>query len=125
MADESVEQEEQAEYDGFATPSLVLEGSDNDKIKSGLVIDRYAKTKEQDGLMCGWWTIGLEDNLIHISLTKPVAAICDEREEWAAKMTWLKKPIDYMEGAAQPLSSQRTAKQQPIPDAETGEVKWS
>jgi len=89
---------EEVIYDGFSTPSLILESSD--KTDRGSVIDQYAKTKEQDGLLCGKWAKGMEDGLIHVWLIKPVAAICDEREEWVAKMM-LKPPIDYMpkEGA--------------------------
>ncbi|GAI77510.1 unnamed protein product, partial [marine sediment metagenome] len=84
----------EVEYNGFATPCLILEGSD--KGNRGNIIDPYAKTEEQDGLLCGEWSRGLEDGLIHIYLWKPVAALCNEREEWAAKLTSLKEPIDYM-----------------------------
>ena len=81
-------------YEGFVTPSLILEGSDTNT--KGSIIDQYAKTKDQDGLLCGKWSIGFQDGLIHIWLTKPVAAIISEREGWVMKSMLLKEPIDYM-----------------------------
>lgn len=84
---------QEVKYEGFATPSLILEGSDTSD--RGRIIDPYAKTEEQDGLICGNWSRGM-DGKIHIYLIKPVAAICDEREEWVAKQTLLKEPISYM-----------------------------
>lgn len=78
-------------YEGFATPSLILVNSD--KGSSGSIIDPYSRTDEQDGLICGYWSKGIDDCLIHIYLVKPVAALCDERQEWVAKQTLLKEPI--------------------------------
>ncbi|GAI15176.1 unnamed protein product, partial [marine sediment metagenome] len=94
-------------YEGFVTPSLILEGSDTSD--SGNIIDQYAKTKEQDGLICGKWSRGFEDKLIHIWLTKPVAAIIDEREGWVAKSMLLKEPISYM-----PLNGAETEGLEPV-----------
>lgn len=83
----------EVEYSGFVTPSLILDGSDTKD--RGSIIDTYSKTEEQDGLICGAWSRGL-DKLIHIYLMKPVAAMCNEREEWVAKSMLLKEPISYM-----------------------------
>lgn len=77
-------------YDGFVTPSLILEGSNINN--SGNIIDPYAKTEEQDGLLYGAWSIGM-DKLIHIYLMKPVAVMCDERFGWVNKKVLLKEPI--------------------------------
>lgn len=102
-------------YEGFITPSFILEGSD--KADRGSIIDKYAKTEEQDGLLCGKWSRGFEDGLIHIWLMKPVAALCNEREEWVAKSMLLKEPIDYMplpeQGVETPSPSRR--KVAPLP----------
>lgn len=100
-------------YEGFVTPSLILEGSD--KSDSGNIIDKYAKTEEQDGLLCGKWSRGFEDGLIHILLVKPVAAICNEREEWVAKQTLLKEPISYMPLPGSEIETQEPLKQKAIP----------
>lgn len=99
-----VSNNQEVSYNGFATPCLILNGSD--KEKRGSIIDPYAKTKEQDGLLCGEWSKGM-DGLIHIYLIKPVAAICNEREEWVAKQTLLKKPISYIEGVEGQEKTQR------------------
>lgn len=112
------------EYEGFATPCLILTGSDDAKITRGDIVDPYAKTAEQDGLMCGVWARGLEDELIHLYLISPVAAICEERAEWAAAKTWIRKPIDYMEGVFDDVGSKKSVKKQPEIDVGTGVVKW-
>ena len=102
------------EYSGFATPSLILDKSD--KEDRGSIIDKYAKIEEQDGLICGQWSRGFEDGLIHIYLVKPVAAFCDERKEWVAKQTLLKEHIDYAPPVgAEMVSSETRRKAIPTP----------
>lgn len=86
-----MEENNNVKYSGFATPSLILEGSD--KSDRGYIIDPYAKTEDKGGLICGEWSKGFNDGLIHIYLVKPVAALCDEREGWVDKQTLLKEPI--------------------------------
>lgn len=108
-----VDNNKEITYEGFATPSLILEGSD--KGNTGNIIDKYAKTKEQDGLICGKWSRGFEDGLIHIWLTKPVAAIIDEREGWVAKSMLLKEPISYMPPAGAEIETPGQAKQKTTP----------
>jgi len=104
--------EEEITYDGFVTPSLILVSSDT--LNKGMIIDKYAKTKDQDGLICGAWSRGWEDGLIHIWLTKGTAAICNEREEWVNKQVLLKTPFDYMPPAG--AGAETTGiKQKPIP----------
>lgn len=109
-----METNEQVKYSGFSTPCLILEGSD--KGSRGRIIDLYAKTKDQDGLILGEWSVGFEDGLIHIYLIKPVAAICDERIGWVVKQTLLKEPIDYtlpIEGEG--MEPSVPTKRKPIP----------
>lgn len=100
-------------YDGFVTPSLILVGSDT--ASKGMIIDKYAKTKDQDGLLCGYWSRGFEDGLIHIWLTKGTAAICNEREEWVNKRILLKEPISYMPFPEQEVEAPKTVKQKAAP----------
>ena len=90
-----VNNQEEVEYSGFVTPSFILENSDTDK--RGKIIDPYAKTEKQDGLLCGNWSRGLEDGLIHIRLMEPIAVLINERKEWVDKKMLLKEPIkrDY------------------------------
>ena len=111
---------DEVEYDGFVTPSLILEGSN--KSDKGRIIDQYAKTEDQDGLICGNWARGFEDGLIHIWLIKPVAAICDEREGWVHKKILLKEPIVLSLGIGD--SKRTSSKKEPVPDFETGTIKW-
>ena len=108
-------------YNGFATPCLVLEGSD--KVDRGSIVDFYAKTNEQDGLLCGEWSKGT-DKLIHIYLIKPVAAICDERVGWVAKQVLLDVPIDYMTECEAVSRQSSLPKKAPEIDVESGTVKW-
>ncbi len=115
---------DEVKYEGFVTPCFVLEGSNKSDVDKGKIIDPYAKTAEQDGLICGFWSIGFEDKLVHLQLTKPVPAFCDERERWVAKSMLLKEPINYMEGVAYPLGGHKVVKRQPVADAETGVVQW-
>lgn len=103
--------EKEVEYSGFVTPSLILDGSDTSN--RGNIIDKYAKTEEQDGLLLGAWSKGI-DGLIHIYLMKPAAAIINEREEWVAKQTLLKEPIiTYMPLAGEKVG--KPVKQKPTP----------
>jgi len=88
------ENNKEVEYSGFVTPSLILDKSDTDN--RGNIIDKYAKIEGQDGLLCGSWSKGFEDGLIHIYLMKPVPALINEREEWVMKQMLLKEPISYM-----------------------------
>ncbi len=108
-----VENNKEVKYEGFVTPSLILEGSDTSD--RGNIIDKYAKTKEQDGLLCGKWSRGFEDGLIHIWLTKPVAAIINEREEWVAKSMLLKEPISYMPPVGAEIEGLEPVKQKATP----------
>ncbi len=117
MLDKSAKQE--VKYNGFATPCLILEGSD--KVDRGNIIDRYAKTEEQDGLLCGTWSKGFEDKLIHIYLMNPVPAICDERAEWVAKKMLLKEPVSLNPAAG---TLRISNKRQPEINLETGVIKW-
>ncbi len=117
-------QNEEVIYEGFATPSLILEGSD--KSDRGSIIDEYAKTEEQDGLLCGKWSKGFQDGLIHIYLVKPVAAICDERHEWAAKRTLLKEPVTLNYPITEPETGTREPpkpKQRLVLDPETKQFR--
>lgn len=81
------------EYNGFATPSFICEGSDTDS--SGDVYDQYSTMEDGSKLVVGKWTKGFQDGLIHIWLIKPVTTLCEERQEWAAEKTLLREPIDY------------------------------
>lgn len=103
---------QEVKYEGFATPSLILDGSDTSN--SGRIVDPYAKTEEQDGLLCGNWSRGM-DGKIHIYLVKPVAAICDEREEWVVKQTLLKEPISYMPPVGVEIETPTLTKPKAIP----------
>jgi len=108
-----VENNDKITYNGFVTPCLILEGSDTSD--RGNIVDPYAKTEQQDGLLCGAWSKGL-DKLIHIYLVKPVAAICNEREEWVAKQMLLKEPIDYAPPPeTEELSGEKNQKTSPVP----------
>ena len=107
-----VSNNEEVRYEGFATPSLILDGSDTSD--RGSIIDKYSKTEEQDGLICGAWSKGL-DKLIHIYLVKPVAALCDEREGWVAKQILLKEPISYMQGEGVEFEGVTPTRQKPTP----------
>lgn len=107
-----VEDNKEVDYSGFATPSLILDGSDTSD--RGSIIDKYSKTEEQDGLICGAWSKGL-DKLIHIYLVKPVAALCDEREGWVAKQTLLKEPISYMPLPGAEIETSHPPKQKATP----------
>ena len=93
----SGEKVEYSYYSGFATPTLLLEGSDTKE--KGYIIDTESSitAKDAQGLMCGWWNKGWNDDLIHLCLCKPIAAICDERQAWINQQTFLKEPIsmDY------------------------------
>ena len=114
------EKNEEVTYEGFVTPSLILEGSD--KTNKGSIIDPYAKTKDQDGLICGYWTRGFQDGLIHLWLVKPVAAICDERQGWINKSMLLKTPIEYF--VETNGFGKANSKKQPEIDIDAGVVKW-
>jgi len=113
---------DEVEYDGFVTPSLILEGSE--KGNKGKIIDQYAKTEDQDGLICGNWARGFEDGLIHLWLIKPVSAICDEREGWVHKKILLKEPFKYTDFPEEIRTGTVKAKQQPLINTETGVIKW-
>lgn len=88
-----MENNQEVKYDGFLTPSLILVGSDKGICNRGHIIDPYAKTKEQDGLLCGEWSRGFKDGLIHIYLIEPVSAIINKRQEWIMKKMLLKEPV--------------------------------
>jgi len=105
--------DKEVDYSGFATPCLILDKSDTDS--RGNIIDKYSKTEDQDGLLCGVWSRGFEDGLIHIYLTKPVAALCSEREEWVAKQTLLKEPITYLTLPGLGVETSAPVKQKAIP----------
>lgn len=87
------EEKSGVEYDGFATPSFICEGSDIEK--RGSIYDEYSTLPNGSKLVVGQWSRGFQDSLIHIWLIKPVTVLCDERKEWAASKTLLKEPINY------------------------------
>lgn len=105
------EKEKEVEYDGFATPCLICEGSDTKN--RGHIIDPYSKIEEQDGLLCGEWSRGM-DGLIHIYLIKPITALINERQEWVMKKILLKEPISYIQPAGTEIETS-VLKQKPTP----------
>jgi len=65
-------------YNGFATPSFILEGSD--LFDEGKIIDKYSETEDGSKLLIGWWNKSVMDGLIHMQLHKPVTELMLERE---------------------------------------------
>ena len=96
-------------YDGFATPSFILEGSDTKA--EGSIIDKYSKTNGSNGLICGGWSRDLYDGLIHIWLEKPIPALINERDEWIAKQMLLsdEEILEYKNTPITNIKSQKVA----------------